>query len=230
MIPLKDVSRRPSHFPVVTLSIIAVNVLVFVLELSGGDSFAMRWVLVPAHVVAGHDGITLLTAMFLHAGWMHLLGNMIFFWVFGPVIEDVMGSGRYLAFYLLGGLVAMCAQVAVSPTSTVPTLGASGAIAAVMGAFLITYPRDQIRTVIFLGILFFTPLISSVVLIGLWFLTQVISAQGVLATTQVQQGGDAYMAHVGGFLFGLITARFVEDPRRLAEQTMAEQEVSDEEP
>ncbi len=218
MLPLKDDTRSPSRLPVVTLALIAVNLLVFVLELSQGDSFVQRWALVPAHVFTGSHWITIFTSMFMHGGWLHILGNMIFFWVFAPAIEEAMGSGRFLAFYLLGGLVAALAQIVVAPTSTVPTLGASGAIAAVMGAFLITYPSDKIRTVLFLGIFATVTKVSAVVLIGLWFLTQVISAAGVLATTQAQQGGVAYMAHVGGFLFGLIAARFFEAPEHTAEQ------------
>jgi membrane associated rhomboid family serine protease len=207
---------------VVTVAIILLNAAVFWLELSGGEPFVAGWALVPAQIVAGHGWITLLTAMFLHGGWLHLLGNMLFFWVFGPVIEDAMGSGRYLAFYLAGGLVASFAQIAIAPNSTVPILGASGAIAAVMGGFMITYPTDKIKTVLFLGFIFLVPRISAVVLIGLWFLTQVMSVQGALATTQTPQGGVAYMAHVAGFLFGLVTARFIEDPQRLADQTPEE--------
>ncbi len=186
--------------------------------MGGGDAFVKRWALVPADVVAGHHWITLLTSMFLHGGWLHILGNMLFLWVFGPEIEDVMGAGRYLAFYLLGGPVAACTQVALSPTSTIPVLGASGAIAAVMGVFLITFPQDQIRTVLLLGIFFTVTRIRALVLVGLWFLLQVISAAGVLATTHAQQGGTAYIAHVGGFLFGLLVGRFFEDPQSLVEQ------------
>src|SRR5579872_1124562 len=202
MVPLRDVSRRPLHFPVVTVSIIVVNVLVFVLELAGGDAFVTHWAMVPAGIVAGRHWITLLTAMFMHGGWLHILGNMLFLWVFGPEIEDVMGRGRYLAFYLLGGLVASLAQIAVAPTSTVPNLGASGAIAAVMGAFIITFPRDRIRTIVYLGIFFTVTYLSSLMLIGIWFVLQFISALGVLNTAHAQQGGTAFMAHVGGFLFG----------------------------
>lgn len=150
MIPLGDASRRPINFPVVTALIIAANALVFMFELVNGDAFITRWSLVPADIMAGRDWITILTAMFMHAGWAHILGNMLFFWVFGPEIEDVMGPLRYLTFYLLGGLAATAAQVLINPTSTVPNLGASGAIAGVMGAFLITYPRDRIRTILFL--------------------------------------------------------------------------------
>ena len=151
MIPLSDASRRPLSFPAVTAAIIAVNALVFMLELAGGDAFINRWSLIPADIAAGQNWITILTAMFMHAGWAHILGNMVFFWVFGPEIEDVMGSLRYLVFYLLGGLAATAAQVLIDPGSTVPNLGASGAIAAVMGVFLITYPRDRIRTILLFG-------------------------------------------------------------------------------
>ena len=151
----------------------------------------------------GYD-ITILTAMFMHAGWLHILGNMLFFWVFGPEIEDVMGPLRYLAFYLLGGLASTFAQIAISPTSTIPNLGASGAIAAVMGAFLITYPRDRIRTVLLLGWFSQVTLVPAIVLVGLWFLTQVFSEVGALVETQT--GGVAYMAHSGGFVFGASAA------------------------
>ena len=212
MIPLGDADRRPLRFPVVTILIIGMNALVFLLELAGGDAFINRWSLVAADIVAGRNWITILTAMFMHAGWVHILGNMLFFWVFGPEIEDVMGPLRYLIFYLLGGLVATFAQVAVDPTSTIPNLGASGAIAAVMGGFMITYPRDRIRTVLLFGWFARVTVVPAIVLVGLWFLTQVFSEVGALAQTQT--GGVAYMAHVGGFVFGMIFARFFETRQR----------------
>jgi membrane associated rhomboid family serine protease len=212
MIPLSDASRRPVRFPIATVTIIAINGFVFVLELIGGDDFINRWSLVPADIVAGHNWITILTAMFMHAGWEHILGNMLFFWVFAPAIEDVMGPLRFTIFYLLGGLAATFAQIAVDPSSTIPNLGASGAIAAVMGVFLITYPRDQIKTVLFLGWFFGIRLIPAILLVGFWFLTQLFSEVGALAT--VQSGGVAYMAHVGGFLFGLLLGRLFEIPER----------------
>jgi len=137
---------------------------------------------------------------------------MLFFWAFGPEIEDVMGPLRYLIFYLLGGLAATFAQVAVDPTSTIPNLGASGAIAAVMGGFMITYPRDRIRTVLLFGWFARVTVVPAIVLVGLWFLTQVFSEVGALAQTQT--GGVAYMAHVGGFVFGMIFARFFETRQR----------------
>jgi len=216
MIPLGDADRRPLRFPVVTILIIGMNALVFLLELAGGDAFINRWSLVAADVVAGRNWITILTAMFMHAGWVHILGNMLFFWVFGPEIEDVMGPLRYLIFYLLGGLAATFAQVAVDPTSTIPNLGASGAIAAVMGGFMITYPRDRIRTVLLFGWFARVTVVPAIVLVGLWFLTQVFSEVGALAQTQT--GGVAYMAHVGGFVFGMIFARFFETRQRRMEE------------
>jgi len=216
MLPLRDVSRRPLRVPIVTGTIIAINVAAFVLELNVGDAFITRWSVIPADVTLGQHLETILTAMFLHAGWEHILGNMLFLWVFGPEIEDVMSRPRFLVFYLLGGLTATVAQIAISPDSTIPNLGASGAIAAVMGAFLITYPRDQIRTVLFLGWYVTVRLIPALVLVGLWFLTQIFSEVGALAT--VQTGGVAYVAHIGGFAFGAAAARLFESSERLASQ------------
>ena len=215
MIPLGDVSRRPMHFPLVTMTIVIANALVFVLELAGGDAFVKQWALVPVDVVSGRHLITFLTSMFLHGSWSHILGNMVFLWAFGPEIEDAMNPGRYLAFYLAGGVVAGLAQVVASPGSTVPTLGASGAIAAVMGAFLITYPRDRIRTVLLIGFFFTVTFVPAFLLIGLWFLIQLVS---IGAVANMATGGVAYMANVGGIIFGAITARLFEDPSRLAEQ------------
>src|SRR5213080_4354505 len=216
MIPLGDASRRPLHRSVVTASIILVNAIVFIMELQGGEPFVMKWSVVPAQISAGHQLITLLTAMFMHASWSHIIGNMVFLWAFGPQIEDAMGPRRYLVFDLVGGVVAMLAQVAVSPGSTVPNLGASGAIAAVMGAFLVTYPRDKIRTVLIIFVFGRVTFIPAALLIGVWFVLQLVSV-GAVATT-VQTGGVAYVAHIGGMVFGALTARFFEAPRRVAAQ------------
>jgi len=199
--------------PVVTPLIIVVNVLVFLTELVRGDTFVAAWSVVPAQIVSGHHWITILSAMFMHASWSHIIGNMIFLWAFGPEIEDAMGRGRYLVFYLVGGFVAMLAQVAADPHSTVPNLGASGAIAAVMGAFLITYPRDQMKSVLFIFLFARITLIPAALLIGFWFLTQLVHAGAI---SQTQTGGVAYLAHVGGFIFGAVTARWFERPNRTA--------------
>jgi membrane associated rhomboid family serine protease len=170
---------------------------------------------VPADIVAGRHWITILTAMFMHAGWMHILGNMVFLWAFGPEVEDAMLRVRYLAFYLLSGIAASVAQVAVMPGSTVPNLGASGAIAGVMGAFLVTYPHDQVRAVLLFGWFSRITIIPAALLIGLWFLIQLFS--GVGAVADVQTGGVAYVAHVGGFIFGAATARIFEGFQRIDE-------------
>lgn len=214
LIPLTDASRRPVHFPIITIGLILTNFFVFVLELSGGDAFVLKWAAVPANITAGHDWITILTSMFLHGSWSHILGNMVFLWAFGPEIEDAMNPLRYLAFYLAGGLLSMLAQVAVMPTSTVPGLGASGAIAAVMGAFIVTYPRDEIRALLIIFIFVRVTFIPAALLIGFWFLTQLFNVGSVAA---VQTGGVAYAAHVGGFIFGAATARLFEDRERLAD-------------
>jgi membrane associated rhomboid family serine protease len=199
--------------PIVTGLIILVNGFVFLMELMGGDAFVTMWSAIPAQIVTGHQWITLITSMFMHGSWMHIIGNMVFLWAFGPEIEDAMGHWRYLVFYFAGGLVAMIAQVATDPHSTVPILGASGAIAAVMGAFLVTYPRDQIRSLLFIFIFVRTTFVPAALLIGFWFLVQLFDAGSV---TTEQTGGVAYLAHVGGFIFGVVTARLLEDPRRIA--------------
>jgi membrane associated rhomboid family serine protease len=206
VIPLTDVSRRPTRMPVVTGSIIAINVVVFLLELSGGDAFVKTWSVIPADIVRGQHLVTLLTSMFMHGSWSHILGNMVFLWAFGPEIEDSMGRGRYVIFYLLGGLAASAAQIVAAPDSTVPNLGASGAIAAVMGAFLVTYPRDRIRSVLFIVIFFRITYIPAALLIGVWFLLQFLN----LGQVAQQTAGVAYAAHVGGFIFGAVTARLFE--------------------
>jgi membrane associated rhomboid family serine protease len=215
MFPLQDESRHPSRFPIVTAFIITLNVVAFILELMGGDAFVIQWSVIPADIVAGRHLITALTALFMHGSWSHILGNMIFLWAFGPEIEDTMNPWRYVTFYLAGGVASMLAQVAADPGSTVPNLGASGAIAAVMGVFLVTYPRDKIRTLLIIGWYVRVTFMPAALLIGFWFLIQLLSL-GVVAN--VQSGGVAYLAHIAGVIFGAVTARLFEDPRRLAEQ------------
>jgi len=215
LIPLSDASRRPVTTPVITGLIILVNVCLFLLELARGDAFVAQWSAIPAQIFSGHHWITILTAMFMHGSWSHIIGNMIFLWAFGPEIEDAMGPVRYLAFYLLGGMVAMLAQCVADPHSTIPNLGASGAIAAVMGGFLVTYPRDRIKAVLFFFVFARVTFVPSALLIGFWFLTQLWHAGAV---AHVQTGGVAYLAHVGGFIFGALTVRLFEDPRRMAMQ------------
>jgi membrane associated rhomboid family serine protease len=222
MFPLDDASRRPTRFPIVTASIIALNALAFVFELMGGDAFVVQWSVIPADIVAGRHLITILTALFMHASWSHIVGNMIFLWAFGPEIEDAMNPGRYAAFYLIGGVVSMLAQVAVDPGSTIPNLGASGAIAAVMGAFLITFPRDRIRTLLVIGWFVRVTFVPAALLIGFWFVLQLLSFGAV---ANVQSGGVAYVAHIAGVVFGVATARLFENPRRLADERNADPDL-----
>ncbi len=213
LIPLGDASRRPARIPVITALIILVNGVVFVMELMGGDPFVMAWSAIPAQIVSGRQWITLITSMFMHGSWSHIIGNMIFLWAFGPEIEDAMGRWRFVVFYFGGGLAAMIAQVAADPHSAIPSLGASGAIAAVMGAFLVTYPGDRIRSVLIIFIFVRITFVPAALLIGFWFLIQLVDAGSV---ADVQTGGVAYMAHIGGCIFGAVTARLFEDPRRMS--------------
>jgi membrane associated rhomboid family serine protease len=215
LIPLSDASRRPRRIPIVTALIIVANGLVFVMELVNGDAFVNAWSAIPSQIWSGHQWITLITSMFLHGSWSHIIGNMIFLWAFGPEIEDAMGRWRYLVFYFAGGIVAMISQVAVDPHSTLPNLGASGAIAAVMGAFIVTYPRDRIRSILIIFIFVRITFIPAALLIGFWFLSQIFDA-GTVA--DVQTGGVAYTAHIGGFIFGVVTSRLFENSSRIAWQ------------
>jgi membrane associated rhomboid family serine protease len=192
------------------VGIIAINVVVFFFELSQSDAFVIAWSVKPAEIAAGQHWVTLITAMFMHGGFMHIIGNMVFLWVFGPEMEDALGHVRYAVFYLAGGMMAWIVQIAADPTSTVPNLGASGAIAAVMGAFLVTYPRDRIRTVIFFGIFVTVRVIPAIFLIGFWFVIQLLSAGIAVGATTGQAGGVAYLAHVGGLIFGAVTGPLFE--------------------
>jgi membrane associated rhomboid family serine protease len=190
-----------------------LNVFLFFLELQGGNAFVHHWSAIPIRITHGHRSITLLTSMFMHGGWLHIIGNMIYLWAFGPEIEEAMGSFRFLVFYLAGGLIAMMAQVLADPHSSIPVLGASGAIAAVMGAFIVTFPRDRIRTVLWFLIFFRVTTIPAVLVIGFWFLMQVLNFGSV---AEVRTGGVAYLAHIAGFLFGVVFARMLVDRQRLA--------------
>jgi len=201
------------RFAVVTMSIILLNVYFFLEELLYGDAYVYAWSAIPIRIMHGHYLVTLVTSMFMHGSWMHIIGNMIYLWAFGREIEDAMGAFRFLGFYLIGGVVAMMVQILGDPTSRVPTLGASGAIAAVMGAFLVTFPTDRIRTLLIIVIYVRITYIPAALLIGFWFLMQALNVGSVAA---VRTGGVAYLAHVGGFLFGVVTGRFLANPRRLA--------------
>ncbi|HXM41030.1 MAG TPA: rhomboid family intramembrane serine protease [Bryobacteraceae bacterium] len=202
MFPLKD--TQPSYSrPVVTIALIAVNLLVFLFEYSLGprtlNALIEYYGLVPDNFQLSR----VFTSMFLHGGWMHVLGNMLFLWVFGNKIEDLLGHGKYLVFYLLCGIVAALGQVIASPYSTIPMVGASGAIAGVMGAYLVKFPRARILTLVFVVFFVTTIEIPAPIMLGYWFVMQLFSGFGSIARTHLSQGGTAFFAHIGGFVAGM---------------------------
>lgn len=203
LFPLGDDNSSRRSLPVVTYALIALNVLVFFMELSQGSAFIRQWSVVPRQLVANpmEEFPTIFTSMFMHGGWMHLLGNMLFLWIFGDNVEDRLGRVKYLGFYLVCGIAATLAQVAVSAESTIPNLGASGAISGVLGAYLVLFPKGQVR-VLMLGRVVAMP---ALVVIGLWIVLQLINGMGSI-TQSAQTGGIAYMAHIGGFVAGLVLA------------------------
>src|SRR5436190_1953894 len=207
MFPIRDTQRTYST-PFVTILLIVANVLVFLYELSleayAQNYFTAKWALIPARF----HTIDLLTSMFLHGGWMHLLGNMWFLWIFGDNIEDVLGHAKYFVFYILCGVAAGLTHVLLNADSRLPTVGASGAIAGVMGAYLVKFPRNKITSLIFFGFVFFVD-IPAVFMLGYWFLIQVFSGVGSVGYTNVSQGGTAWFAHIGGFLTGMILVRLM---------------------
>ena len=211
MIPLRDATRSPVRFPVVTIGLVLINVVAFIWELGSSEAAIIRLAVIPADLMRGIGWLTPFTAMFLHEGFTHILGNMVFLSVFAPAVEDTMGRGRFLVFYLLGGLAATAAQVAIQPASTVPELGASGAIAAVMGAFLVTYPADRIKVLMVFGWFVDVAYLPAFLLVGVWLLMQLLNQTA--AVVQAETGGVAYAAHVGGCLYGIVTARFFEPGR-----------------
>jgi membrane associated rhomboid family serine protease len=159
---------------------------------------------------------TILTSMFLHGGWFHILGNMWFLWIFGNNVEDSMGHGRFLVFYLLGGLAAALLQIVSEPSSAVPMVGASGAIGAVMGAYLVLYPRVRVHVLLMLGFFVTSVAIPAVFMLGYWFLLQLASASGMFGGGPGGEGGVAFWAHVGGFLFGVLAVRWFRVPEMVA--------------
>ena len=202
-----------------TVSLIALNCAVFIYELLLGSDlrgFMMQWGLVPGRLtLALHSGgqalmpalATLVTSMLLHGGWAHLVGNMWYLWIFGDNIEDHLGHTRFLLFYLGGGVIAALTQFAIDPTATIPTVGASGAIAAVLGAYAVTFPRARVVTL--LPLMLFWPIVRlpALVVLGLWFVFHFFT--GALALAWAAGGGVAWWAHVGGFLFGVLAIRLI---------------------
>jgi membrane associated rhomboid family serine protease len=217
MIPIRD--QIPTHkIPIVNYTLIVINVVVFLFQqLSGSyqNQLVYHFAVIPAQF-SGNISLAaigdIFTSMFMHAGWLHLGGNMLYLWIFGDNVEDSMGSFKYLLFYLLGGVVASAAHILTNPGSQIPTVGASGAIAAVLGAYLVLYPRSRVLTIIPLGFFLRMTTIPASIVLLLWFGLQLLN--GFLALGAAEAGGVAFWAHIGGFVVGVILAKLLANHRR----------------
>jgi membrane associated rhomboid family serine protease len=219
MIPLRDVIPSRTT-PYITITIIVLNSLAWLFELSLPHDELNRFIATFGVVPAYFAWPTLITSMFLHGGWMHVIGNMWYLWIFGDNVEDRVGHGRFIVFYLLCGVIAAFGQILIDPTSTLPTIGASGAIAGMMGAYFVLYPRSRVLTLIPLIIIWEVIELPAVVLLGFWFLMQLFSAGTIAMTASSNGGGVAFMAHVAGFLSGMAGVFVFRKPER-AEQYWA---------
>jgi len=219
MIPIRD--EIPTRIvPVVNYMLIAINIAVFILMWLAGpsqESWVYQFAMIPSNFSNGIDvgDITdIFTSMFMHAGLAHIAGNMLYLWIFGDNIEDRLGHVRYLIFYLVGGFIASLAHLLTNPGSQIPTVGASGAIAAVLGAYLVLYPQSRILTFIPLGFFMRLTMVPAVVVLGLWFVLQIFS--GVLTLGGPDVGGTAFWAHIGGFVAGILMALLLSPRQRPA--------------
>ncbi|MFL7813492.1 MAG: rhomboid family intramembrane serine protease [Anaerolineales bacterium] len=215
MIPLRD--ENPTHsVPIITYLLILFNILVFIFQVmigSHNEAFIDQFALKPASLTSGLTAwgiFTIFSSMFMHAGLAHIGGNMLYLWIFGDNVEDRMGSFRYLLFYILGGVVASLTQILTHPTSTIPTVGASGAIAAVLGAYLVLFPSQKVLTLIPLGFWLRMTMLPASLVLGLWFVLQFF--QGVLSLGMTDVGGVAFWAHIGGFVTGVLLGRLLKKP------------------
>ena len=227
MIPIGDENAGTILKPYVNWTLIGICVAVFLYELilppAQTEAFFMQYGAIPANITHMQDLYTLLTSMFLHGGWAHLIGNMLFLFVFGDNIEDAMGHVSYLLFYLLCGIAAGLTQIVLSPTSTIPLIGASGAISGVMGAYIVLFPHGKVRALVFLGILARSVLVPAWVMIGLWFVLQLVS--GIMALgVAADIGGVAFWAHVGGFVAGAILVWLFRDKDAVERQKATREE------
>ncbi|MFL5760717.1 MAG: rhomboid family intramembrane serine protease [Thermomicrobiales bacterium] len=226
MIPIGDENRGQSLRPWVNYGLIAINFLIFFYELTLSEQeltrFLLRWGLVPAEISHGHNFYTMVTDLFLHGGWLHIFGNMLFLWIFGDNVEDTMGHVRYLLFYLLCGFAGNLGQVLVNPDSAMPLVGASGAIAGILGAYLVMFPFGKIRTFFLIGWIPIIFLVPAWVQIGLWILLQFLNGLATLgARTADTSGGVAFFAHIGGFAAGVLLNRIFRDREAYERQKLA---------
>ncbi len=213
MIPLRT-SERTYSTPTVTITLIAINLVIFFFEISMPEWQLNRIIRVYGLVPEYFRPSMLFTSMFLHGGWLHVLGNMWFLWIFGKGIEDLLGHGKFLIFYMVCGIAAGFVHVLANYNSPVPTIGASGAIAGVMGAYLIKFPRASIVTLIFIFIFFTTVDIPAAFLLAYWFLIQFFSGVGSVGDSQISHGDVAWFAHVGGFLAGMVLVKIIPAKQR----------------
>ncbi len=208
MIPLRD--TQPSRtVPVVTIAIIAINVAIFLYEVSL-DEFSLNYLIMTYGLIPARlDVFTLVTSMFLHGGWLHVIGNMWFLWIFGDNVEDILGRGKFILFYLAVGVAAGVVHVIFNPFSRVPTIGASGAVAGVMGAYILKFPHARVLTLVPIFILFTWIELPAVIVLGFWVIMQVFSGAASIGYSQIEQGGTAWWAHVGGFAVGMILIKLL---------------------
>ena len=224
MFPIGDDRVEGGAPALVVLGLIALNVLMFIIELNQPSdralqAFIQAWGVVPREYVNAQDfpptiplpfWTTLFSSMFLHGGWMHLAGNMLYLWIFGDNLEKVMGAGRFAFFYFACGIVASVAHIAFGGNSPVPAVGASGAISGVLGGYLVLFPRNRVRVLTRGGV----AAVPAVVVLGFWILIQMMNGIGSMATTSETSGGVAYMAHIGGFIAGVVMVRMMANPSR----------------
>lgn len=225
LLPIGDDNTARTTTPYVMYAIVAINVVVFIVQLVAGESFTYAYSAVPYEITTGRDLVgpvpigryyiehapgpvpiylTLITSMFMHGGWAHIGFNMLYLWIFGDNVEDNFGHVKFAFFYVIAGLIAAFAQIALDPSSKIPTLGASGAIAGVLGAYIVLFPHNRIRTLIPLWFIWTTTELPALIVIGIWIVLQFFSQVAAIAhTAQTRGGGVAYMAHIGGFVAGL---------------------------
>jgi len=204
MFPIGDDDSEVTGVPIVTYVLIAANILFFLIELSAGDQFVQNWAFIPSNFSQSPatEWPTIFTAMFMHGGWMHLFGNMLYLYIFGDNVEDNFGHVKYLIFYLVAGIAATFAQYVFNEGSSIPNVGASGAIAGVLGAYILMFPQSRVDVLVVRQVIS----MPAIVVIGFWIVLQLFSGVGSISNTGADVGGVAYMAHVGGFAAGFVIA------------------------
>jgi membrane associated rhomboid family serine protease len=208
MFPIGDSDVREAGPSIVTIGLVAVNVVAFIAEVTMFRpeirAFLSQYGVVPTEILQGQQLYSLFTSMFLHGGWFHLISNMVFLWIFGDNVEVALGKIPYLAFYIGGGLAASAAHILLNTNSNMPSVGASGAIGAVLGSYVVMFPRSQVRVLMLFGFFVVVRRITAILFLGIWFLTQFFTGFASLGAETAQTGGIAVWAHIGGFVFGLV--------------------------